>query len=296
MSTLLTLLAPLALAAPAEANAAPASFEALLPTAAATTASGAPLPYAPIAPTALQDDEAAAEWTGSLTIGATYSSGNTETQTVAADAEASLDRGQDRFSAGAYWNYGEFTDFTTAGAPTKLSARNAGANAQYDYFLNEARTTYAYASAAFQTDSLAELDLRTIYGLGVGHQFLDEDDRAFSGEIGLSQVEEDFADPANDTENLTIRVAYDWFMQLSDTTAFRQKAEAYPSVEDSDDFYGRLETSITVNLSTSMIAKLTHVLDYDNTPAIFSDADDIRIGQRADRVDQRLILSVGWTF
>lgn len=293
---LLTLLAPLALAAPVEANTAPASVDALLPTAVASTAIGAPLPYAPLAPAALQDAEEAAAWSGSLTIGATFSSGNTETQSVAADASATLDRGQDRFSASAYWNYAEFTDFTAAGAPTKLSARNAGASGQYDYFVNEAQTTYAFVSASFQTDSLAELDLRSIYGVGVGHQFLDEDDRAFSGEIGLSQVEEDFADSSNDTENLTIRVAYDWFMQLSETTAFRQQAEAYPSVEEADDFYGRLETSITVNLTESMIAKLTHVLDYDNTPAIFSDTNDVRFGERADRVDQRLILSVGWTF
>lgn len=296
---LFSILVPLALGAPAEANAAPAP-EALLSTPARTF--GAPLPYAPLAPSAApqvenaEGTESDPAWAGSLTIGANYSSGNTETQSVAADAEATLERGRDTFSIGAYWNYAEYTDFTEAGAPTKLSARNWGANGQYDYFLNEARSTYAYASASFQGDSLAELDLRTIYGVGVGHQFLDEDDKAFSGEIGLSQVDEDFEDSASDTENLTVRLAYDLFWQVADTTAFRQKAQAFPSVEDSDDFYGRLETSLTMNVTESMIAKLTHVLDFDNTPAVFSDAGDIRAGQRAERVDQRFILSVGWTF
>ena len=63
------------------------------------------------------------------------------------------------------------------------------------------------------------------------------------------------------------------------------RAEAFPSIEDSDYIYCQVTTELTTSLTDSMIASLTHVLDYDNTPAA-----------GFKRADNRVILSVGWSF
>ncbi|QDU83696.1 hypothetical protein Pla163_07970 [Planctomycetes bacterium Pla163] len=275
MSILLTLLAPLAFAAPTEAS-----------------APAAPIYGAPraIAPSSLQDEVVSdPAWTGSVTLGATITSGNTEVTTLAANAEAVLDRSAtestDRWTARAFWLFAEQKNQTSG--QNEITQRQAGASVKYDYFFAE--ETYGYGNAAVTTDTIAALDLRYQLGAGVGHQFLDEEDRAFSGEAGLAYVNEDYKDfpgqPSDDADYIAARLAYDFFFQISEQTSFRQLAEAFVAVDNMDDVYGRLDTSITTNLTESMIGKLQHVMDYDNTPAT-----------GADRIDHRLILTIGWTF
>ena len=48
-------------------------------------------------------------------------------------------------------------------------------------------------------------------------------------------------------------------------------------------------SEIVTSLTESMVASIAHVLDYDNTPA----TDPNRT---IDRVDNRILLSVGWSF
>lgn len=276
MSILLSLIAPLAFAAPTEA-----------------LAFTAPVYGAPSASalSSIQDEVAspAPAWTGSVTLGATLTSGNTEITTLAADAEAVLDRSDtdstDRWTARAYWLFAQQKNQATG--QNAITQRTAGASLKYDYFFEE--KTYAYANTAVATDAIAALDLRYQIGAGVGHLFLDEEDRAFSGEAGLAYVNEDYKEfppaPSDDADYIAARLAYDLFFQISEQTSFRQLAEAFVAVDNVDDVYGRLDTSVTTNLTESMIGKLQHVMDYDNTPAT-----------GADRVDHRLILTIGWTF
>jgi putative salt-induced outer membrane protein YdiY len=258
-----------------------ASLVASTPVAAQPTY-GAPLPsprLAAIAQDAAVEPDPA--WTGFVTVGATLTSGNTEIQSAAANAEAVLDRGEDRWTLRAYWNFSQQENQTTG--ENEITQRQAGASAKYDYFLSE--RTYLYGTGAVSTDEIAALDMRYQVGAGAGHQFWKEEKRSLSGEVGLSYVDEDFEVDADDDSFVAVRLAYDLFLQLSDTTAFRQIAEAFPSLENKDDIYGRLDSSLTVNLTKSMIGKLQHVMDYDNTPAT-----------GADRLDHRLILTIGWTF
>lgn len=266
MSFLLPIVAPFLVAAPADY----------------APVYGAPLPTPALAAIAQEAAvDPAPEWKGFVTIGATITSGNTEIRSAAANAEAVLDRGEDRWTLRGYWNFAQQESTTTG--EREITQRQAGASAKYDYFLTE--RTYLYGTGAVATDAVANLDLRYQVGAGAGHQFWKEEKRSLSGEIGLSYVDEDFVVDADDADFIAVRLAYDLFLQLTENTTFRQIAEAFPSVDDKDDIYGRLDTSVTVNLTESMIGKLQHVMDYDNTPAT-----------GADRLDHRLILTIGWTF
>ncbi|MEZ5980429.1 MAG: DUF481 domain-containing protein [Planctomycetota bacterium] len=274
MSLLLTFAAPLFAIAAVEA--APNAAEPL-----AAPIYGAPLPSTRLAAIAQDAVAEAPTWHGFLTLGATLTSGNTDIRTVAANAEAVLDRGEDRWTIRAYWNYGEEKDQATG--DYNLTQRQAGASGKYDYFFSE--KTYAYGTGSVQTDTIAGLDLRWTLGAGVGHLFLDEEDRTFSGEAGLSYVDESYVVSSDDASYLALRLAYDFFYQISETTSFRQITEVFPSLESSDDIYAKVDSSVSVQLTENMIGKLQHVMDYDNTPA-----------SGADRLDHRVILTVGWTF
>ena len=59
----------------------------------------------------------------------------------------------------------------------------------------------------------------------------------------------------------------------------------FPSLEDSNDVYGRWDSKLSTSLTEAMFASLQYVMDYDNTP-----------NTGAERIDNRVVFSLGWSF
>ena len=88
-----------------------------------------------------------------------------------------------------------------------------------------------------------------------------------------------------DKDYFAARLANNLFWQINAQTSFEQTAEAFPSIEDADDFYGKVDNKAKVKLSDAMYAQVQYVFDYDNTPA-----------DTKERDDHTLTLGVGWSF
>ena len=71
------------------------------------------------------------------------------------------------------------------------------AGAKYDRFFDE--KWYGYVGADFEKNSFKDLDLRSIFSIGVGHQFWDTDAKRLSVEGGLSYIDEDFKRDSDDS-------------------------------------------------------------------------------------------------
>lgn len=225
-------------------------------------------------------DMTAPEWTGSVSLSAISTEGNTKTNSISADANAQLRRDVDRFTVKAYWNYA-----TDKASGTKvITARKVGTSLQYDYFVTEDEKTYVYGNTGADYDSLSGLDGRYLFGVGAGRQFTETDELKLSAEVGLNYVVEDFVGAATD-DYAAARLAGNLYKQLSEDTNLTSSIEVYPSLEDMDDVYGKLDSKISTSLSEAMFASFQWVLDFDNTPA-----------SGADRVDQRLVFALGWSF
>jgi putative salt-induced outer membrane protein YdiY len=231
---------------------------------------------------AAQEEEIADlnQWKGSVNAGVTITDGNTDLTTLSAGGDAKLRREKDRISLGAFWNFQQ-TKNEVSGA-NEISQRTSGADAQYDYFMNE--RTYLFAQASAENNKQADLDLRATVGGGAGHQFLEREDLKLSAEAGPAFVSENFGS-SPDSEYLAARGAYDVDWQVNKDWQILHSGVVFPSLEDSDDVYVKLDTRARLTLSESMFAQLQWVFDYDNTPA-----------QGADRQDNRYLLSVGWSF
>lgn len=230
-----------------------------------------------------QADDAAEDpkWTGSANVGAVLNSGNTESVAIAASIDAELRREKDRHSFGLYWNYAENDDSTTG--VTSITERKAGGDYQYDYFINE--KTFYLATAGAKTDSLALLDLRWYAGVGVGRQFHEEEDLKLSGDISLIYLEESYKVSADDSEGVAARLSASYFKRLSETTVIEINGEIAPSLKDSEDIYGRLDTRIKVDVNENLFAQLQWIIDWDNSPA-----------SGTDRTDQQILATLGWGF
>src|SRR5690606_7752109 len=104
-------------------------------------------------------------------------------------------------------------------------------------------------------------------------------------EVGLSYVNENYRSNTPSDDYLAARVAYKLTELLSASSKLLHSVEAFPSVDRIDDIYLQARTEYVTSLTSSMIASLAHVLDYDSSPAP---------GRK--QADNRIELSVGWSF
>ncbi len=215
------------------------------------------------------------KWTGSVSLGATVSDGNTHRKTATATATAEKRREKDRTTLNFLWNYARESPVTTQ--------RQTYGSVKYDYFLS--RKAYLYGAASGENNLTSQLNLRTIVGVGAGYQFVEDDSWKVSGEGGLSYVKEDSKDNTADKSFLAARLAYKADWKASDQWTVGQWGELYPSLKDKEDISARLDTHAKITLTKSMFVQLQWLFTWDNTPAT-----------GAKRADDLYLVTVGWSF
>lgn len=233
-----------------------------------------------------QDATAAAptepKWTGAVGAGIALTTGNSETRQANVAADAELKREKDRITLGFLWVYAD--NKNNAAKTWTLTDRKTFGRAKYDYFFTE--KTYAYGLVTAEGDLLQDIALRWTAGAGVGHQYLDNETWKFGVEAGVTVIDTDYRTASTtDTQDTSARIATNTSYKLNESWSFAHTLEAYPSIEDTQDFYGRSDFRVNASLTESMVAGFQWVVDYDNTPAA-----------GRERVDNRYLLSLGWKF
>lgn len=219
------------------------------------------------------------KWTGNVNIGASYSDGNTDARSINAAADAERRAEKDRWTAKAYWNYGEQRG---GDGEFGLSQRRAGASLKYDYFMS--KQLYLFGIAGIETDTLADIRKRYYVGAGVGYQWREEANFKWGSEVGVTFFKTDYK-VSEDTDYIAARIANNIAWQINDKTKLENNIEVFPSVEDAKDFYGKSDTKIKTNLSEKMFAQLQWVYQYTARPAAGK-----------ERNDNLVVLGVGWSF
>jgi putative salt-induced outer membrane protein YdiY len=232
------------------------------------------------------------EWTGTISVGGTLSTGNTERRAANAQAQAIRRSDDTRLTLRASWDYGEQKsrgdfDNDPSTPPTlgdwELAQRRSFGSAKFDYFLND--ELYAFVQSTAENDRLADLELRFTGGGGLGYMLVDNETFMLQGEAGVTYIDERRYTPGADSDNIAARLAYSLRWNISDDTRFLQDGEFYPSLEDQEDFYARVDSRLQTSLTDEMFAQLQYILDYDSTPS-----------PGFERDDHRFIVSIGWGF
>jgi putative salt-induced outer membrane protein YdiY len=217
-------------------------------------------------------------WKASGSVGLSAATGNTEKRAMNMVFDAELRRENDRFTVGLLWRYTDQQNVTTG--ETDLTERKSSLKGKYDQFVSE--HTYWLLNVGVDSDELADLDRRTTVGIGLGFQFEEGEVWTASVEAGFGWFQEDFGE-AEDQEYMTLRLAAKWEREGRGPWALSQSAEVFPSVEDSDDVYSKVDSRLRLDLNDNLYAQLQWVVDWDNTPAASQ-----------ERLDQTWLFTVGW--
>lgn len=237
----------------------------------------------------LQEEEEAPDglWHGNVNLGLSKSEGNANVESYSLDARGIREFEQHRYTLEALWLLSRDND--RGPNDRAFLQRRALGSAKYDQFMSE--KMYFWFNALAETNFRAALDLRWTTGGGIGYQWRDDDTWKINTEVGLAYFNEEF-DNGDKFDYLAARLAWDLWTRISENLVFGHFGEAFPSLDDKDDFYGRASTYFESQLSERMTARLSWLLTFDNTPGEDPDNAPARL-KRADNV---YMLTIGWTF
>jgi putative salt-induced outer membrane protein YdiY len=227
-------------------------------------------------------------WYGTLSLGASWTDGNTESDTVTGTFNAIRRDEDDRWTFDAFTNYGSTTDTVTD--ESDITTNNSGGGAKYDYFYSE--KAYLFGNASAKVDHVADLDLRWIAGAGLGYQWKETEKLKWGTEAGLSYVDEDFEDDEFDTDFLAARFASNLMWQFSETSSFTQVAEVLPSLDDSEDVIAKIDNRLNMTIVGKWIAQIQYVLDFDGSVP----TGELPGPDGKEETDHRVVLAIGWSF
>lgn len=232
------------------------------------TAINPPLPEAP-------------KWKGSVSAGWTSIHGNTKSETIQASMNAALRREKDRTTLGA--DYGRAKQENPDTGVEETTEDWWKTKAKYDYFFTE--KAYGFLEGRYETDKIAELDRRVIFGAGFGYQWIESEDMNFSTEAGLAHVSERFDNETGNNNEFSAQAGYHFDTRITKGVKFINDLTYYPSFGQFSDYYLTTTAEIRAALNKSMYANFKAIFDYDTSPAKGKGSTDIKY-----------IVGVGWEF
>lgn len=218
-----------------------------------------------------QTGKPAAKWTGNITVSAIAARGNSNTDSLNIDVEATRRREKDRSSLDAGYRFGRELDDDTG--DWDISTDNWFAAGKYDYFFLP--KTYWFAMMRVERDNIANLDLRLSPTVGLGRQWVERADFNFNTEAGLGWVWEKYDEDGTD-EHFIARLAYHLDRRINDKVSFFHNLEYLPSVEDINDFNINADAGIRADLTEKMFAEFKIEWRHDSEPAPDAEDDDLR--------------------
>lgn len=237
----------------------------------------------------LQAAESKGNWKSSLNLGATYATGNTTLRTANMATDATRKSGRHETTLNAAWNYAEQKDNTTR--KWGLDQRRTSGGAKQKYYFSDEERTYGFVAVDAENNLNQAIDLRLTATLGVGRQFIKEEDLKFSVELGAGDfVEQSRTVGVKDAEFTTGRAGTDLAWDMNEDWQLLHALKFFFSLEDGDEMYGESDARLRVSMGEGLFAQAQWILQWDNTPSRNAN------GTRNDSVDHLFLLSIDWAF
>jgi putative salt-induced outer membrane protein YdiY len=199
-----------------------------------------------------------------VNVGASVTSGNTDTQDIYADGEFMARTEHNRYTIGGLYRRSEDDNVKTE--DKKLGYM------KYDHFFT--KKWYAYANATAEQDEFKDLDLRYSLGIGSGYQFIESERTNLSFELGLSYVNENYI-VAEDNSFAAGRwgLRFDHYI-LPKSLQYFLYHTGLQSVEDSDDLILLTQTGFRIPFYKNLNLTAQMNWEYDKSPSPGKESSD----------------------
>lgn len=163
------------------------------------------------------------------------------------------------------------TSFTiTETENSDVTAENYFLRSRYDRNISDA--VYLFGGAGWERNTFAGFDNRYSVVAGTGRTWFDSDARRFKTDVGLTYTSQDdiTPDPTIDDAFLGLRGSWEFFRQISSTTAFDSQLVVDENLNQTDDFRADFTNSLSVAMSEGLALKTSLQLLYDNLPSLIA--------------------------
>lgn len=196
------------------------------------------------------------KWRGNVNLGASLRTGNANTKSLHIDGEVVGRATDDRISI-----RGNFNREIDDGSRTEDDFRLIG---QHDHFVE--KKTYFYSNAKLERDTLADLQLRTTIGTGIGWQIYESDRMNLSVEGGPAYVDENLV-MAEDEHFIAGRWAVNFDHKIwNDTWVFFHRHEGTIAFQSPTSVFINSSTGVRVPLSQHLTLTAQADVDWDSDP------------------------------
>ena len=212
------------------------------------------------------------KWTGDISVGITSTHGNTKTEMISANANFTKRTEKDRTTVSTDYAKGTQQDPDTGEDVTIEDWWRA--KGKYDYFFS--KKMYGYLDGRYEKDAVAELDRRTIIGLGAGYQWIESENMNFSSEFGLASLYEKYDNQTDSNSEISLQLGYNFDKKLRKNIKFVHDLTYYPSIDKFSDYYLTTTAGVRADFTEKFFVTAKAILNYDATPAIGAHSTDVK--------------------
>ena len=168
-------------------------------------------------------------WKSGLNLGFALTRGNSQTKNISLAFSATRQTFDDKLSA--YANSVYATN-DAPGASPSTTANTAGGGLRYDHDLN--KKLFAFGIADFFSDALQGLNLRSVFGGGLGYHVIKHEDTTLDLLAGADYTHESYTTLSRNL--IALIVGEELSHKLGKSTTLNQRLNFYPDVNHAGDF------------------------------------------------------------
>ncbi len=196
--------------------------------------------------------QAADGWETTVSAGLNVTSGNSDSTVANAGVTTVSTQGKHETRLLAEVNYGN----SKTDGNEQTTADNIKGGAEYKYSLNG---SFLYSNNSIFRDTVADLDLRLILGLGGGYHVIKTETAKLDLELGVAYIREERADDTED-DSIAFRAAARHDQAISETAKLWAAVEYLPQTDDFDIYLINSEAGIETVLSQRIQLNLRMVV------------------------------------
>jgi len=207
-------------------------------------------------------------WAGSADVGYSLTTGNSETRAFTAGIRAARETVRDKITV--YANAVQASNSTNGVSVTTAKALWFGG--RYDYNIN--KRLFAYGAADFEIDSPQLLDLRMVFGGGLGYRAI-RNDRTQLDLFGGGAFNREYFSTGLRRSSAEIAVGNELKHTLNQRMRVSQRFVAYPNVSEFGRFRAQFDASLLTDINGWLGWHITIADRFNSDPVLGAEKNDL---------------------